>query len=203
MIIIGYPGVGKTEAAKLFSSVVIDLESSECIYKPEKENELTYNTTMTITSSVTSNSHDYYVSDEVKEFNTYCKIAEYLSKNNKIVLVSSHKEVQDYFCKSKEPVYICYPDKEIKKEWIQFLRGRYINDDSKKNYNAYMRAVNNFDDDIDYMSTRGFVNIELKDGAFLSNVLEESFKKEQEMRENTSDSDNEEKVNDTENTEQK
>lgn len=203
MIIIGYPGVGKTEAAKLFPGVVIDLESSECIYKPEKEDEYTYNTTMTITSSVTSNSHDYFVSDEVKEFNTYCKIAEYLSKNNKIVLVSSHKEVQDYFCKSKEPVYICYPDKEIKKEWIQFLRGRYINDDSKKNYNAYMRAVNNFDDDIDYMSTRGFVNIELKDGAFLSNVLEESFKKEQEMRENTSDSDNEEKVNDTENTEQK
>lgn len=200
MIIIGYPGVGKTEAAKLFPGAVIDLESSECIYKP-KEKEYTYDTTMTITSSVTSNSHDYFVSEEVKEFNTYCKIAEYLSKNNKIVLVSSHKEVQDYFCKSKEPVYICYPDKEIKKEWIQFLRGRYVNDDSKKNYNAYMRAVNNFDDDIDYMSTRGFINIELKDGAFLSNVLEESFKKEQEMRESISD--NEEKVNDTENTEQK
>ena len=201
MIIIGYPGVGKTEAAKLFPGVVIDLESSECIYKPEKEKEYTYDKTMTIASSVTSNYHDYYVSDEVKEFNTYCKIAEYLSKNNKIVLVSSHKAIQDYFCKSKEPVYVCYPDKEIKKEWIQFLRGRYITDDSKKNYNAYMRATNNFDDDIDYMSTRGFINIELKDGAFLSNILEESFKKEQEMSEDISD--NEEKVNDTENTEQK
>ena len=197
MIIIGYPGVGKTEAAKQFSSFALDLESSECIYKPEKKNEHTYDTTMTITSSVTSNSHDYYVTDEIKEFNTYCKMAEYLSKNNKIVFVSSHKEVQDYFCKSTEPVYACYPDKEIKEEWIQFLRNRYISDDSDKNYKAYMRAVNNFDEDIDYMSTRGFVNIKLKDGAFLSNILEESFKKEQEMRENVSKED--EKENDAKN----
>ena len=191
MIIIGYPGVGKSEAAKQFSVAVIDLESSECVdeYKPSND------CVITLTGG---NVSDYPKDVKNRNFNTYCKIAEYLSKNNKIVLVSSHKEVQDYFCKSKEPVYICYPDKEIKKEWIQFLRGRYINDDSKKNYNAYMRAVNNFDDDIDYMSTRGFVNIELKDGAFLSNVLEESFKKEQEMRENISE--DEEKVNDTENT---
>lgn len=202
MIIIGYPGVGKTEAAKKFPAVAIDLESSECIYKPEKEKEkeYSYDTTMTITSSITSTSHDYYVSEDVKKFNTYCKIAEYLSKNNKIVLVSSHKEIQDYFCKSKEPVYVCYPTKDIKKEWIQFLRNRYINDDSDENYKAYMRVANHFDEDIDYMSTRGFINIELKDGAFLANILEESFKHEQEMNEiNTNDGD---EINDTEDTEQ-
>lgn len=191
MIIIGYPGVGKSEAAKQFPVAVIDLESSECVDEYKHSNDCV------ITLSGGSN---YPTDVKNRNFNAYCKIAEYLSKNNKIVLVSSHKEVQDYFCKSKEPVYACYPEKEIKKEWVQFLRNRYVNDDSDKNYNAYMRAANHFEDDIEYMSTRGFINIELKDGAFLSNILEESFKHEQEMNEAISDG--EEKVNDTENTEQ-
>lgn len=193
MIIIGYPGVGKTTSAGKFPAT-IDLETSTCL-----GSHSTPSTTTTLTSIATVSNGTIVPKDTVvKEFSTYCKIAEHLSSTNKIVFVSSHKEVQEYFCKSTEVVYACYPSKDVKIEWLQFLRNRYVEDDSDKNYSAYMRAVNHFDEDIDHLSSRGFINIELSDGAFLSDILEKSFYKPEETNYVTEDT---EDVDATENFE--
>lgn len=145
MIIIGYPGVGKSTAASQFIEV-IDLE--------------------------TVNMFDVY---------TYCKIAEDLSKSGYIVCVNSHQEIQEHFMGSQELVYACFPSKELKTAWANMLRKRYINTEFKDdryypNYRAYMRVADCFDEDIKHLSSRGFDNIELVAGVFLSDVIENSFK---------------------------
>lgn len=143
MIIIGYPGVGKSTASNSFTEVIdFDFQGDYEI--------------------------DYY---------TYCMIAEGLSKAGYIVCTTSHKEVMDYFTKSKEQVAVCYPHKDLKSFWITELRKRYVesNDvDNDKNYKAYMRALNHFDNDIKYMSETGFDNIELPKGIYLSSVFQAS-----------------------------
>lgn len=135
MIIIGYPGVGKTTAAKKYNNV-IDLDISNTI-----------------------------------DVETYCRIAEKLSKDGYTVCVNSKAPVQEFFMCSTEQVYAVYPIKSIKFYWTQHLRNRYISEDTDKNLNAYKRVVSCFDDDIDMLSNRGFINIELTDSMFLSDVF--------------------------------
>ena len=145
MIIIGYPGIGKSEASKQFIEV-IDLESSFIT----KENGLL--------------SFD-------GQFNGYCKLAEYLSKQGCVVCVSSHAVVQKLLLRSTEQIYICYPEEELKDFWIHRLRQRYIEDSTDKNYKALERVVEHFDEDIKAMKNSGFDKIELQGGVFLSDVL--------------------------------
>lgn len=158
MIIIGYPGVGKTEAAKRFVEV-IDLESS--IVK--SKNGLTL--------------IDY-------PLECYCNFAEYLSKQGYIVCVSSHKEVQKYFLKSTEQVYICYPQESIREYWVHNLRQRYLQNPDDKNLKALERVVDNFEEDLVEMKHSGFDKIELPQGVFLFDVIMDSIKREQQDREN-------------------
>lgn len=166
MIIIGYPGVGKTEASKQFIDV-IDLESSwfdgmDNIYNVETE--------------------------------TYCKIAIELSKQNYIVCVSSHKEIQSCLRRSVEDVYVCYPIKELKQYWVQKLRERYIVDDTDKNFRAYDRAVDYFDTDIQDMMDSGFKPLPLSEGMYLTDIIKQSYaqasgkKEESEEKDGTEDS---------------
>lgn len=162
MIIIGYPGVGKTIASNQFTNV-IDFNSAN-IAKPK----ITSSGSATLTIQRDS---DLTVDTKDLEKDTYCNLAESLSRQGYVVCVSSHEFVTKYFIKSKEEVYTCSPDKAMKTRWIQMLRRRYIEDDSVENYNAYLRAVDHFDEDIDKLDNMGFENIKLTEGIYLSNIL--------------------------------
>ena len=98
MIIIGYPGIGKSTLA-VGDNKYIDLESS--LFNDDKGEKPKY------------------------WYHTYCKIAEDLSTQGYIVFVSCHKEVQDYLSASDEIVALCYPALELKNKWFQKLLNRY------------------------------------------------------------------------------
>ena len=122
MIIIGYPGIGKSTLAGRYKDY-IDLESS-----------------------------NWNNPDNTKPDNwwwSYGKVAEDLSRQGYRVFVSCHKEIQNYFRESNEEVMICYPDFELRDEWINKLKLRYDKDHSQKNKNAldtaekfYMQHIN-------------------------------------------------------------
>ena len=126
MIIIGYPGIGKSTLA-VGNEKYIDLESS--LFNDDEGGKPKY------------------------WYHTYCKIAEDLSKQGYIVFVSCHKEVQDYLSTSNELVALCYPALELKNLWFGKLLSRYEQDTSDKNlaalstsvkyYNAHITALNN------------------------------------------------------------
>lgn len=122
MIIIGFPGIGKSTLASN-NDKFVDLESSY-FKTPDARNE------------------DWVVD--------YCKLAEILSKNGSIVLVSSHKAVRDYIANmhTDEPVACVFPSGGIREQWIKKLEDRYMNSGLDKDYRAFIRARDNYDDDI-------------------------------------------------------
>lgn len=109
MIIIGYPGVGKTSLAGRYSQY-IDLESSHF--------------------------NDVLGEKRSGRFIPYCKIAEDLSRQGYRVFVSCHKEVQEYFSKSNEYVIVLYPALELKEQWLDRVKKRFENEPSIKNAKA-------------------------------------------------------------------
>ena len=117
MIIIGYPGIGKSTLA-VGDNKYIDLESSLF--------------------------NDYKGKKPKYWYHTYCKIAEDLSKQGYIVFVSCHKEVQDYLSTSNEIVALCYPALNLKNLWFGKLLSRYEQDPSDKNLAALTTSVKYF-----------------------------------------------------------
>ena len=122
MIIIGFPGIGKSTLA-LNNYKFVDLESSY-FKTPDVRNE------------------DWVVD--------YCKLAEFLSKNDNIVFVSSHKAVRDYIAKmyTNELIACIFPSKRIGEQWIKKLEDRYMDSGVDKDYRAFIRARDHYDDDI-------------------------------------------------------
>ena len=129
MIIIGFPGIGKSTLA-YNNDKFVDLESS--YFKP------------------VNNRNDDWVVD-------YCKLAELLSKNGSIVFVSSHKAVRDYISKMRtdELVACVFPSERIREQWVKKLEDRYMNSGLdkdyrafNKDYRAFIRAKDHYDDDI-------------------------------------------------------
>ena len=129
MIIIGFPGIGKSTLASN-NDKFVDLESSY-FKTPDDGNE-----------------------DWVVE---YCKLAEFLSKNGNIVFVSSHKAVRDCITKmhTDEHVACIFPSERIREQWIKKLEDRYMNSGPdkdygafNKDYRAFIRARDHYDDDI-------------------------------------------------------
>ena len=131
MIIIGFPGIGKSTLA-YNNDKFVDLESS--YFKP------------------VNNRNDDWVVD-------YCKLAELLSKNGSIVFISSHKAVRDYIAKMRtdELVACIFPSERIREQWVKKLEDRYMNSresckisfyDLDKDYRAFIRARDHYDDDI-------------------------------------------------------
>ena len=135
MIVIGYPGVGKSTLAWSYKEYV-DLESSTFFNGDERP-------------------EDWYV--------YYCKIAEDLSKQRKVVFVSSHKAVMDELHNSHEKVVIVYPTSFLKEDWIKKLQDRYDNTHSDKDLKAYLRAKEHYDEDIKLMKSYNFRKVELYD----------------------------------------
>ena len=129
MIIIGFPGIGKSTLASN-NDKFVDLESSY-FKTPDARNE-----------------------DWVVE---YCKLAEILSKNGNIVFISSHKAVRDYIAKMRtdELIACVFPSGGIREQWIKKLEDRYMNSAIdkdyiafNKDYRAFIRARDHYDDDI-------------------------------------------------------
>lgn len=122
MIIIGFPGIGKSTLA-CNNYKFVDLESSY-FKTPDARN-------------------DDWVVD-------YCQSAVYLSLHGFIVFVSSHKAVRDYLAKIhiSEPIVYIFPSERIKEQWVKKLEERYMNSGLDKDYRAFIRARDHYDDDI-------------------------------------------------------
>ena len=141
-IIIGFPGVGKTTMCKDNLSY-IDLESSAFMIDGER--------------------HENW-------YKEYVNTAIYLSKNHN-VFISSHDVVQDYL-EEKLSIFsniiIVYPDKSLKKEWLERLRNRYKTEDlieilngqhvtdSNKNKRALEYVEKNWDSCIEAIENRQY-----------------------------------------------
>ena len=121
MIIIGYQGIGKSNAAK-DNLLYIDLESSSFYVNGKRD-------------------FDWYI--------VYAQIAEHLSRQGYIVLVSSHQVLRDYLTYSTEQVVEIYPSHKIKNKWLKRLKYRLITDSSEKNKRAYEGALEQYDSNID------------------------------------------------------
>lgn len=122
MIIIGFPGIGKSTLA-CNNNKFVDLESS--YFK----------------------THDVRNDDWVAH---YCQYAVYLSLHRFIVFVSSHKAVRDYLAKmhTNEQIVCIFPSERTKEQWIKKLEDRYMLTGLDKDYRAFIRARDHYDDDI-------------------------------------------------------
>ena len=137
MIIIGYPGVGKTSLAGRYN-LYIDLESSNW------------------------NSPDNIKLD--MWWWSYGKVAEDLSRQGYRVFVSCHPSVQKYFEESNEYVMVLYPSLELKEEWIKRVADRYERDRSMKNLAALNNVDLYYDKQIKALDDSSFENkLVLKD----------------------------------------
>lgn len=142
MIVIGYPGIGKTSTIEAKETIcgkpVIDLESSNFwVTKPGTEER---------------RRPDYW-------YKIYAQIAADLSRQGFVVFLSSHKDVREELKDKKyEDVQklLAFPDITIKDEWVERLKNRFDRFPNKKNEYALFRAQNYYDLDIrDMMSGSG------------------------------------------------
>lgn len=127
MIIVGYPGIGKSTLAGRESGC-IDLDSSDFrhVWPCDKSNS-------------------WYVG--------YCKMAEVLSKQGFTVFVSSHEAVRNVLiARQVEDFALIFPSLELKDKWLKRLRTRAKKEDAEpKHVMAYERAVKYYEDDIGEM----------------------------------------------------
>ena len=129
MIIIGYPGIGKSSVAGIENGC-IDLESSSFRINGKRHD-------------------DWYV--------PYCRVALELSQQGFVVFVSSHKEVREYLVSHIFETYIVcvYPETWLQTDWIARLENRYKLFPSDKNYRALMNAKDRFKDNIKELKSWG------------------------------------------------
>ena len=124
MIIVGYPGIGKSTLAGR-DHRFIDLESSN--FKIEGER-----------------SEDWC--------KVYCKVAEDLSRQGYIVFVSSHLAVREALRGSRETVVAVFPSDALKDIWLAKLENRYHETRSEKDRLAFDHAYHWYDEDITALS---------------------------------------------------
>jgi hypothetical protein len=148
MIIIGYPCVGKSTLAENCEIIsgykgVIDLESS-CFHEEGRMDPL---------YEKNHRNPDWHVS--------YCKTALDLSRQGYAVFVSSHGQVCQFLTGSVVDIKIVHPALSLKEEWLKRLRNRYRETGLDKDYRAYERAMNNYENDIKALMNYGFDRIEI------------------------------------------
>ena len=139
MIIIGYPGIGKSSYARFKGDRhTIDLESS-CFVKDENWAA------------------------------SYCNVAIDLSKQGFDVFASSHDAVRKHLLVSGyDKLFAVYPSSEIKKQWIVRLEARYKRTGLEKDLRSLERAKAYYDVDIaalkeDAFKMRGWYEIRYPD----------------------------------------
>lgn len=128
MIIIGFPGIGKSSVTHAYdgdtnTTGYIDLESSN------------------------------FVKDEnwVKE---YCGAAIDLDLQGYNVFVSSHKAVRECLAEGQDlfpDIIEVFPSKELRTDWLNRLESRYMKCKTAKNERALNYMRNNFDAAVDEM----------------------------------------------------
>ena len=135
MIIIGFPGIGKSSVTRAYegdtnTTGYIDLESSN------------------------------FVKDDnwVKE---YCDLAIDLELQGYKVFVSSHKKVREYLAEKQDvfsDIVEVFPSKEMRTEWLKKLECRYMNCKTDKNERALSYMRNNFDGAVDEMENDAIIH---------------------------------------------
>lgn len=135
MIIIGFPGIGKSSVTRAYegdtnTTGYIDLESSN------------------------------FVKDDnwVKE---YCDLAIDLELQGYKVFVSSHKKVREYLVEKQDvfsDIVEVFPSKEIRTEWLNKLECRYMKCKTAKNERALNYMRNNFDAAVDEMENDAIIH---------------------------------------------
>lgn len=135
MIIIGFPGIGKSSVARAYdgdtnTTGYIDLESSN------------------------------FVKDDnwVKE---YCDLAIDLELQGYNVFVSSHRAVREYLAERGDlfpDIIEVFPSKELRIDWLNRLESRYIKCKTAKNERALNYMRNNFDVAVDEMECDAIIH---------------------------------------------
>lgn len=155
MIIVGYPGIGKTWAARAGYDGIIDLDS---VYFRDRDDDRGW------------------LGGE-KGLGNYIWLVKKLNSEGKTVLISSHKEVRDRLLAEKdiprsEICYIC-PDVLMRDVWLARLYRRWIDTTEKSAWFAYRRAIKNYEKDIsDMTSDRVYgVKVHIVDEKDLENGL--------------------------------
>lgn len=123
LIIVGYQGIGKSTLAK-DGNGYIDLESGNFWVNGKRAD-------------------DWYI--------PYCNIAMHLAQQGYIIFTSSHQVVRDYLSDNAKDIElaVCYPDYQLKDEWIKKLEDRYNQTKLEKDYKAWQNAVDRYDENID------------------------------------------------------
>lgn len=117
MIIIGYPGIGKSSISNS-DTRCIDLESS-----------------------------NFFVNDKRPDdwYKYYVQIAQHLSAQGYTVFVSSHKVVRDELkATNAEDVAVCFPNTNLKEQWLERLYDRYKRTRLDKDLRAAMNVEQNY-----------------------------------------------------------
>lgn len=117
MIIIGYPGIGKSSISNS-DTRCIDLESS-----------------------------NFFVDDKRPDdwYKYYVQIAQHLSAQGYTVFVSSHKVVRDELkATNAEDVAVCFPNIDLKEQWLKRLCDRYKRTRLDKDLRAAMNVEQNY-----------------------------------------------------------
>lgn len=117
MIIVGYPGIGKSSISNP-DTRCIDLESSNFFVGGKRPDDW----------------YKYYVN-----------IAKHLSEQGYTVFVSSHKVVRDELkATNAEDVAVCFPKIDIKEQWVERLSDRYKRTRLDKDLRAAMNVEQNY-----------------------------------------------------------
>lgn len=126
MIIMGYPGIGKTTLAN-GDYRFIDLDSSNPL----------------LTGLIKKKHWE----------RQYVGTAIYLSKKGYHVFVSTHPEViKEVIARDGNNALIVFPSKDIKEYWLEKLLDRYKSLPNRQTHNAWRRARDHFDEDIEELS---------------------------------------------------
>lgn len=117
MIIIGYPGIGKSSISNS-DTRCIDLESS-----------------------------NFFVDDKRPDdwYKYYVQIARHLNAQGYTVFVSSHKVVRNELkATNAEDVAVCFPNANLKEQWLERLSDRYKRTRLDKDLRAAMSVEQNY-----------------------------------------------------------
>lgn len=150
MIVMGYPGIGKSTLAEK-SLEYIDLETSNwwnIISTKEKG-------TMRVRPQGWEK--------------IYCKVALDLSRQGYIVFTSPNKDIRNCFIKMRENNFItykdiicvCFPSLKMQDEWTKRVKKRYEQDSSDKNKRALDHVLECYIDDVTEMAHSPFIHIKL------------------------------------------
>ena len=128
MIIFGYPGIGKTtlmtseDYKTNFVNGVIDLDS---MFFSDLDDPFWYK--------------------------RYTHLAEYISKQGYLVMISTHEKVVSSLKKSPEKKLIIVPSPDLKEKWIEKLDKRRQKTNLFKDKKAYLHVNEHFDSDYEML----------------------------------------------------